>query len=111
MREASLPRPLKKTQAIPAPRFKNLLSQKDLKNNFILAYPNPANTTLNINLPKGNLELITLVRADGSILESINYPKGINSVKLDISHLPSGMYFARIKTNNDHYTSKVLIQH
>jgi len=111
LHESSSPKPLKSTQNIPAPRFKNFLSLKDLKNHFILAYPNPANTTLNIHIPGGNIELINIVRADGSVVESTNYPKGINEVKIDISDLPSGMYFARIKTNKNHYNSKVLIQH
>ncbi len=111
LRQAKSAVPLRNAQDIPAPRFINLLSSETLKKYFVLAFPNPANSLLNINIPNGNLEIIKLIDINGKIVYSRTYSQGIKNDAISISNLPNGMYFVRIKASNNQYTNKVLIQH
>jgi len=71
---------------------------------FIKAYPNPASTY--INLPEGNYRF-QLISISGSIL--FDDIRGNQSI-LNVSNLPSGMYFLRMKDERHSEVQKILIR-
>ncbi len=55
-------------------------------------YPNPASTTLNLNLPEaGTWEMVDL--SGRQVVAPQRYPAGVNGI--DLSGLPSGNYLMR----------------
>ena len=89
--------------------FKNYNSTDDLLSDeyeleILKYYPNPADDKLNIKL-KSKLSSgarIMVYSNTGQLLYSINHKltKGINKISLDVSKLKSGIYFAKVFTQN-----------
>lgn len=84
------------------------LSLKQLKNNVVLLFPNPANTDITINnLAEYTLEIISI---DGKLLEKYNHPGGYY-FKLDTHNLLTGNYLFKITSNASIVIEKVEIIH
>lgn len=90
----------------------NLVGTNNLTENIIKLYPNPANNYCVLELPK------TTYNAEVSVLDLLGKPilwlKPISSsefVNLDVSKIPSGIYLLTLKTPNQTFTNKLIIQH
>jgi len=84
------------------------LSLKQLKNNGVLLFPNPANTNLTINnLLEYTLEIFSI---DGKLVEKYNHPGGYY-FKLDTHNLLTGNYLFKITSNTSINIEKVEIIH
>jgi hypothetical protein len=67
--------------------------------NNIYIYPNPVNTTLNIELEKVPLDAtIQIINATGQLVKVNNMSD--NKKQVDVSQLTTGIYFIRITTDN-----------
>ncbi|MEI7802168.1 MAG: T9SS type A sorting domain-containing protein [Bacteroidota bacterium] len=80
---------------------------KDLAaNEFINVFPNPAGNQLNVVLPnEGEAEQISLINILGeTVLQS-------QSKQIDVSHIPDGIYFLNIRSENFQTNKKVIINH
>ena len=75
----------------------------DVKELAVQAYPNPTTGMLQIQEKKEYTEYV-LTSLTGKIL--MNIPKG--SSRLDISHLPAGMYLLRIGTKAGYQVQKII---
>jgi hypothetical protein len=73
-----------------------------------MVYPNPATDLLRISNTTGTIEHITLTNSVGQIVvdEIVNAP----NVKVDVSNLPKGVYFATIETAKGTATQKVIVE-
>jgi uncharacterized protein YjdB len=67
----------------------------------IIVYPNPTRGELRIE----NVEIFDLM---GRSVGANNIRPNENEISIDISHLPSGVYFIRIQTENGAVTKKVV---
>lgn len=82
-----------------------LSNQKFVSNlSSIYLYPNPANGQMNIEFPlENNNNFISILDLQGRIEMEILLDKKKNTV--DISNLPSGVYFLRIQNQDSNYTT------
>ena len=76
------------------------------------AYPNPTkgNATLEIDIDQPGQFDIQLFDFSGQLIETIHsgeLPQGRNRFEMEMAHLPSGMYFARIISGSQTETVKV----
>ena len=53
---------------------------------------------------------VKIEQLEKELKENPNLFKNITPSKLDISHLPSGIYFIRLKVNNQIVNHKILLQ-
>ena len=81
---------------------------ENITNEYIMVYPNPANDLLRISYNNGTINHISLTNSVGQIVvdEVVNAP----NVKIDISKLPKGVYFATIDTPIGTATQKVIVE-
>ncbi len=81
----------------------------DLSANGISIYPNPSNGIFTITNPQGFKNLVGLEITDitGKIIYSKD--KACLVSTFDISNQPAGIYFINIKTENNVYTKKIII--
>ncbi len=82
----------------------NIDDNINTKNNFS-CYPNPCNGNLNIKSSQNGE--YSLYNISGSLLYKGEINNGVN--KLDFNGISSGVYIISIKTNEDSYTEKVII--
>ena len=75
-------------------------------NNNIKVFPNPVNEVLNIMLTSNDVTSIAIVDITGSELINLSNMKAINSVS--VKDLNSGIYFIRVNTTNESYTTKFI---
>ncbi len=68
-------------------------------------YPNPANTEIYINLHSKNNFEIEILNTLGEIIINTK-----NQSKIDITNLPNGIYFIKIKQGDNFYTQKLIKQ-
>ncbi|MFA8434554.1 MAG: endonuclease [Marinifilaceae bacterium] len=69
-------------------------------------YPNPATNFVNLDLPGREAKHIKLLNTHGQIIKSI---KANEKLKLNIQNLPSGLYFITIKTDHFVTTKQLMI--
>ncbi len=67
--------------------------QNTMENEFLEIYPNPANSELTIT-SKDNIRTIDVISVPGKVLYSNEY--ATNKATVDVSTLPTGIYFVRI---------------
>lgn len=60
----------------------------------LMVFPNPAASTLNISVPKNQKSQIQIFNTMGILLKEISMNQ---SLQIDISDLPSGLFFLRLK--------------
>ena len=80
-----------------------ILGITDYLNKALQFYPNPVTNTLYLNKPSHiNVLNITIYNSLGSVI------KRTESSKTDLSNLPTGLYFAEIKTNIGTIIKKII---
>jgi hypothetical protein len=62
----------------------------------IKLYPNPANSSLNIEILEGNFDEVTVYSSSGELIKS--YSNVSDIIQLDVSEYITGMYFVRFVT-------------
>jgi len=78
---------------------------KQLNSNKISIAPNPATTTLTIEVPEKSE--INILNMEGQIIKTI-YNAGLNST-IDISNLSNGIYIVKVKTGKAILTDKFIL--
>lgn len=84
------------------------INEAEESNNQIAVYPNPANSTVNIQLANNSAAQVELINLVGQTVLSQNASTG--TVKLDVSNLNQGVYMVRVSQNNRVYTSKLIVK-
>ena len=74
--------------------------------NLISIYPNPSQGIFYINEPINNTANYTIFSSDGRLVYSNKTDKN----RINIDHLPNGIYFLELKTENISKYSKLIIQ-
>ncbi|MDY0215716.1 MAG: T9SS type A sorting domain-containing protein [Bacteroidales bacterium] len=72
------------------------------------AYPNPANSILNVELNSNENAVISIVNLIGQTVKVINTNDTFNTIQ--ISDLTSGMYMLKVEQAGKTYTSKVVVK-
>lgn len=75
----------------------------------IEAYPNPASSTLTIQLPQEGLATIQLINALGQVVAHTESNK--NQVTMNIEDLNNGLYIVRLTVGDHQRSMRVVIQH
>ena len=78
---------------------------KDTKRNALVVYPQPAKQNLVIAF-EGKIDQVILIDVLG---KTVKTNKG--SKTIDVSNLPSGMYFIKLQSGHEFYTRQVLVEH
>ncbi|MFA8434691.1 MAG: endonuclease [Marinifilaceae bacterium] len=79
---------------------------KEIFEEQLKMYPNPATTYVNLELPGSEVKQIKLLNAHGQVLKSFEtYEK----LKLNVQNLPSGYYFITIQTDQFVTTKRLMI--
>jgi ELWxxDGT repeat protein len=63
-------------------------------------YPNPAIDKINISFNRGSFNSISIYGISGNIVSNQEIKAEENNVSLDISHIPSGIYFVKLISND-----------
>lgn len=71
------------------------------------AFPNPAQTLINLSVESQQIEQIELLDMSGRI---VHHKAGINQSRYQINRgeLPAGLYILKVKVNDTHITQKVM---
>lgn len=75
------------------------ISQKTIKNDYVIISPNPSSTVVDISLDNLKMNAITVTSMDGRVMFNKDV-KEITSYKLDISNYNIGIYMVTIYANN-----------
>jgi hypothetical protein len=79
-----------------------------------MVYPNPTDGQFILDLPeaKGSSILVECYKMTGErvFMKQIDQPALSSSVRLDLSHLSSGLYLVRLVSGNRSYTDRLLIR-
>jgi hypothetical protein len=78
---------------------------KDTKHNAIVVYPQPARQNLVIAF-EGKIDQVIITDVLGKTVKTTT-----GSKTMDISGLPSGMYFLKLQSGHEFYTRQVLVAH
>ncbi|OFY84036.1 MAG: hypothetical protein A3F72_18630 [Bacteroidetes bacterium RIFCSPLOWO2_12_FULL_35_15] len=97
----------------------NLLNEENLENKAekIKIYPNPATNEINIEFEIENNQPISAdifninTNFVGNIADLKIFEKGVNTIKYNCSEISNGVYFIKIRVNNETITKKVVILH
>lgn len=84
-----------------------------LKDEFSV-YPNPSTTYLNIDLPSEELiEDVSIYNTTGTLVFQQNKNNFINmsNIKIEINNLTNGTYIIRVKSNDNIYSKKFVVNH
>jgi hypothetical protein len=89
------------------PAFKDLATtvSEDFGSSFPQIYPNPVSGNLHINASE-RIQKVELYTIDGKQL-NLSYPN-TNRTDIDLNHMTSGIYFVKIRTNNQLFTKKIV---
>ena len=77
--------------------------------NYINIYPNPTSSIININ-SSVIFNDMRIVNSQGNVVYIHENLTDNDFVKIDLSHLPKGLYFIYIQTNNKLLYQKVILQ-
>lgn len=80
--------------------------QENLIDNKMVSYPNPANSTININIPEGmakNSELKIFAIDGRQVLKTPLRDDGSKTISIDVSTLSSGTYIYKIDKFSDKF--------
>jgi len=83
-----------------------LTSVEAVDNSDVYIYPNPANRFLYIVGENKILDRITIYGYKGNLISSIEYKESL----IDVSHLPTGLYFIVLETKKEQRNFKFLKQ-
>jgi Secretion system C-terminal sorting domain/Two component regulator propeller len=90
----------------------NIISQYPSGKNSLSAFPNPfsSTTTLEFNLTETKNVSVSIIDVVGRTVKNIssgNFQSGKNKITIDLSELNSGIYFCKIKSNENLKTIKL----
>lgn len=87
------------------------LEQLEASKEVLLVSPNPSNGWLNLKL-KGEykMEAYTLSDLSGKAIQSAQFGQSQAEEDLDLSTLPKGIYLLQVRSGNQIFTQKVVIQ-
>jgi len=85
----------------------NLIQENN--NELLGLYPNPANTSINLEFGVVNTE-VKITDVFGNSIKSFEV-KNKKEIEIDVSNLIDGVYFLNIKTPSGVITRKIIIQH
>jgi hypothetical protein len=93
--------------------LKNNLSLNDF--DVLQNYPNPASgiTTIKVNIRKDTeltLEMTNMMGQKVMTTDAGNVKPGMNSIVLDVSELPAGVYFYTIKATDTEVSKKMIVE-
>lgn len=89
---------------------KNCLSVNSTKYTGFIMYPNPVSNELTIISSSFNNATLTLRSINGKKVINSQFGFNNNKAKLNISHLPKGVYFATLKSANKTVIKKLMIK-
>ncbi|MEP6646545.1 MAG: T9SS type A sorting domain-containing protein [Saprospiraceae bacterium] len=77
----------------------------------VRVWPNPVNSTLNIQVPLGENEkaALTLYNSTGQIVIRKDYDTGILNATLDVSHVDPGLYSLLVETQTGSYVERIVV--
>jgi len=83
---------------------------RSLENNITL-FPNPANSTLNIQINEQITDgvRVELYNAQGRLMKLGNFENVISNLQMDVSGMSEGFYFVTIKTKEGRATKRLVI--
>jgi glycosidase len=89
------------------PAFKDLATTapEAVKQSNLKIFPNPVNNNLSIESGQPMKE-VELISVNGQLIQQI-FPNSIN-INLALSHLKTGFYVLKVRTENEFYTEKVI---
>jgi subtilisin family serine protease len=87
-----------------------LVSIKEKSDTHIIIHPNPTTGELIIDNGQWTIENVEIFDLMGKTLNNCQLSTVNCQLKIDISHLPSGVYFIRIQTDKETVTRKVVKQ-
>jgi hypothetical protein len=79
---------------------------EELKSRICL-YPNPATELINLSIDNDLINQCFIFNTSGQVVKNCNLKKGVNT--LNISQLPSGIYFIQVTSSLGIYTQKLTI--
>ena len=98
----------------PSYRPEHFEPETEIINAEFTIYPNPAKDQLKIHLFTNDDENGEVFIMDISGRALISMPvqlfEGENSISMNTSELPSGIYFANVKTKQSHTMKRIMIQ-
>lgn len=74
----------------------------------ITAYPNPSSDAWNINLDNANIQTVEVLNTLGQSVKTITVND--SSVRIDVSDLATGLYFAKIQNENNQFQTIKLVK-
>lgn len=83
-------------------------TQEPLERSIILA-PNPAQDYLSIRSTASGIRELRLLRNDGGLQEIWHQGEPVSAVQKTVSHLPAGVYFVQIQTEDGVLVKKVMV--
>lgn len=86
----------------------NTLGVDTFDASLISAYPNPTQSSWNINLNNSNIQSVEIFNTLGSIVKTIQVND--SSVSIDASDLATGIYFAKVQNDNNQFNTIKLVK-
>lgn len=83
-------------------------TQEPLERSIILA-PNPAQDYLSIRSTASGIRELRLLRNDGGLQEIWHQGEPVSAVQKTVSHLPAGVYFVQIQTEDGVLVKKIMV--
>lgn len=90
--------------------FESSLSVDEFGLNSISMYPNPATKELNLTWNKSDIVSVKIYNSIGKLIYYSKNNNLLNSLKIDISNLSTGLYFVKMNNNNAIITKKLLVK-
>jgi hypothetical protein len=94
---------------------KTIAIETDLRDEPLVVYPNPANnsTTIEIQQEVDENGMISITDINQKIIRQISLESRNNSGKrdIDLTNLPSGIYFLHLETAKTSFTKRLVVQH
>ncbi len=84
------------------------IDKNETENKDILFYPNPASSSLKLNVPVRNDYDVKIVDINGKIIKNIKCSQ--SNIVIDVSDIPQGIYIIQIFTSYDVYQDKIVIK-
>jgi len=77
----------------------------------ISIYPNPASSSITVNLPRGTDDMVEIWVRDlsGRVVYSTSPVAGVNDINIDVSSLTRGIYMVQVQMNHQWITKKVCL--
>ncbi len=88
-------------------QYDALATKNEPQENSLKCYPNPAFSTISIDLPSKNIDKMQVFNNLGQGFNP-QFHIADNTISLDIAHLPLGIYFINIEINGKKWTGKFI---